>query len=270
MIKLNLGVNKDVSNEEYHADREYISSSGIKKLYWDELAYEKEYILGEKEDKAPSNALQEGTAIHTKILEPHLYDQQIVVYQEFDKRGNAYKAFELQNPGKLVISLSQQMRLDGMFKAYQDRPEAVELINSSEKEFTICKEINGIKCKVRADAINIDKGMIIDIKSTGYSAELETFKANAYSKLLSYDISAALYSMVAEAEYGKPFDFYYVVISKSEYKCEIYKASEVAQINGRNKIFKALEKLAYYRANGKWPENGKKAPEKGAYIIRDL
>ena len=270
MKKLELGVNLDVSNEDYHADREFLSSSVIKTLYWDVKKYEDEYINGNKVVKK-SNGLEEGSAIHLKILEPHLYNSEVAVYPEMQKRGAAFYNFEQENQGKLVLSLSQSMRIDQMFSAYKKRKEAVQMIDSCQKEYTICQELSGVKVKIRADAINIEEGYIADIKSTSYSADLDIFKENAYSKLLSYDISAALYTKVAEQYYGKPFDFYYIVISKSEYVCHIYKASEQSIINGRNKINKALNTLKYFRENGTWPEESiKKQVSSSKYEIMEI
>lgn len=267
---LKLGINLDVSNKEYHDDREYISSSGIKKLFHDELAYEDEYINGNKVSKQ-SNGLDEGTVTHTAILEPHLYDSTVAIYPEFTKAGNKFHNFQLANPGKIILSQSQEMRIKNLLKAYNSRPEAVNMINESEKEFTLCDIINDVKVKIRCDAININKGYIADIKTTGYTAEYETFKANAYSKMLSYDISAALYCQVAEQIYGKPFDFYYIVLSKQDYTCEIYKSSEQSNINGRLKIVKALEKLKYFREHGKWPKQKIETSRKHSnYEIKEL
>lgn len=268
--KLEIGINKYISNEEYHKDREFLSSSVIKVLYHDVKKYEEEYINGNKELKK-SASLDEGTAIHTKILEPELYDSQIVVYPEMKKLGHAYKNFELEHPNKLILSLSQSMKIEKMHKAFNNRAEAVSMINSCEKEFTICSEISGVKVKMRADAINVEQGFIADIKSTSYSSELEVFKENAYSQLLSYDISAALYTKIASQVYNKPFDFYYIVISKQDYVCNIYKASQQSLLNGNNKINKALEKLIYFQKNNKWPENSiKKNFSSSKYEILEI
>ena len=271
MLKeLQIGVNLGFSNEEYHADRKFLSSSVIKTLYHDVKKYEDEYINGNKVQKK-SNGMDEGTCIHTRILEPHLYDEQVAVYPEMQKRGHAYQDFEAANPGKIVLSLSQSMKIDRMFTAYNKRKEAVEMINACDKEYTICADVDGVLCKMRADAINVEAGFIADIKSTSYSAELEVFKENAYSQLLSYDISAALYTKIAEIQYGKPFDFYYIVISKQDYVCHIYKASQQSLINGRNKISKALTSLKQFRQTGNWPTNNvRQTFDSSTYEIQEI
>lgn len=264
------GINPPMSNEEYHGNRTHYSSSQLKTLYWDQDKFHREYILGEKEPMKQTDGLTEGTLIHTKILEPHLYDDQVAVSSEYTKRGNAYKDFVAANPGKLCISGGQAQKLENMYAAYLKRPEAVQAIKQSRTEVTVGSEIMGIPVKIRCDAIDIEHGIISDVKSTSYSADLEVFKQNAYSQMLSYDISAALYCLVAEQELGRPFDFHYIVISKSEFRCEIYKSSQTSLINGRNKIFKALERLNHFKQHGVWPTGAKKAAASGNYEIKEL
>lgn len=271
MSEIIRGINPEMSNEAYHGNRTHYSSSQIKTLYWDQEKFHKEYILGQKEPMKQTDGLTEGTLIHTKILEPHLYDSQVAVSEEFTKRGNAYKNFEAANPGKLCISGGQALKLEKMYEAYKRLPTAVELIKNSKTEVTIGSEIMGIPVKIRCDAIDVENGIISDVKSTAYSCDIEIFRQNAYSQMLSYDISAALYTMVAEQELGRPFDFNYIVISKSEFKCEVYKSSQQSLINGRNKIFKALEKLNYFKQHGQWPDNGrKKVAINSDYTILEL
>ena len=50
MKKLKIGKNKDMTNEEYHADREYISSSGLKLILKDPDEYYRQYVLDEKSE----------------------------------------------------------------------------------------------------------------------------------------------------------------------------------------------------------------------------
>ena len=273
MSEIIRGINPEMSNEAYHANKTHYSSSQIKTLYWDTEKFHREYILGQKEPMKQSDGLTLGTLIHTKILEEHLFDNSVIVSSEFHKRGNAWKEFVAANEhtGKHLISGAQKLQLDNMYEAYLKRPEAVQAIKNSKTEVTIGSELMGTPVKIRCDALDLENGIISDLKSTAYSAELEVFKQNAYSQMLSYDISAAFYTMIAEQEFGRPFDFHYIVISKSEYRCEIYKSSQVSLINGRNKIFKALERLKHYREHGTWPNDVKKvAPTSSNYEIKEL
>jgi len=266
------GLNGPSSNEEYHKNSTHYSSSQIKTLFWDQDKFHNEYILGNKQPMKQSDGLILGTLIHTRLLEGHLYDNQVAVCPEFTKRGHAFKNFEAANPGKLCISGGQALQLENMEKAYKANKTAVNLIDNCKTEVTIGSEILGIPVKIRCDGLDIENGRIVDIKSTAYSVEIDVFRQNAYSQMLSYDISAAFYTMAAEQEFGKPFDFYYVAISKSEYKCEVFKSSQTSLINGRNKIFKALEKLNYFRVHGQWPDTGikKSTSNIGDYEIREL
>jgi hypothetical protein len=253
-MKLHLGLNANISNKAYHADRDFVSSSVLKTLYYDTAEYEKKYIRGESESSS-SPAMDEGSAAHSLILEPHLFSSEFAVYAGDRKQGAVFDSFKAANSGKIILSEPQMVRLKTMVAAYNKRPEAIAKIAPCDKEATLCIELLGVKVKIRADALNVAESFISDIKTTGYDTDHETFSMNANSKMLSYDISAALYTMACEAYFGKPFDFYFVVLGKRDYTCEVFKASEKMLINGRNKCVQALTKLQKYRETGKFTDN---------------
>ena len=43
---LKLGFNEDISNDDYHNDREFVSSSGLKLMLKDPRKFYKNYVLG--------------------------------------------------------------------------------------------------------------------------------------------------------------------------------------------------------------------------------
>ena len=51
-MKLSLGVNKNITNQDYHDDREFISSSGLKLLAKDPKKFHKVYVLGEEDESS--------------------------------------------------------------------------------------------------------------------------------------------------------------------------------------------------------------------------
>lgn len=249
-----MGLNSSVTNEDYHADREFISSSVLKTIYNEPERYIHEYVNGNKEIKE-SPALDEGTSIHSLLLEAHLFDATTAIFKGDRKQGAEWNTFKLQNSGKILLSEPQLMRVKAMEAAFRRRPEAVSMINESDKEVTICVELNGVKVKIRADALCAAKQYIADIKSSRFTVDAPTFAANAYSKMLGYDISAALYVMAAEAHFGIKYDFYFIPISKQDYVCNVFKASDKMLQEGRAKCVQALEALKIYRETGKFPVN---------------
>lgn len=67
-------LNNELSNEDYHADREHINGSGLWHIY-DRCPAAWMY---KEEDEEPSKALIFGTGSHTALLEPEKFDAQFI------------------------------------------------------------------------------------------------------------------------------------------------------------------------------------------------
>jgi hypothetical protein len=242
---LKLGINQNISNVDYHNDREYLSSSALKLALKDSEKYYSRYILNEKEVVGNQSALDFGTAAHLKILEPHLFHQEIAIFNGPIKRGKIFDEFKLTHPDKLILSKSQNQLLTGLYEAYSNNGDAYELLRDCEFEYTMCGLINDTKIKVRADAINLNLGYIADVKTTGYSGDIETFTQTISD--FGYDLSAALYCSVAESIYKTPFDFYYIVLSKIDSTCHVYKTSKKSMAIGKSQVDAAIEKIKRFK-----------------------
>jgi PDDEXK-like domain of unknown function (DUF3799) len=245
----------DVSNEEYHADREYISSSVLKKIYKSLDEYHMEYISGIKcpVSNSTQSAFDEGSLAHSYILEPDKVMSDFSFFKGFRKAGQEFEDFLAQaGSDKPIISSTQHHRVKELIEAYNKRPTAVELIKGGFAEQTICGELQGVKVKTRFDYINPDKGYIADVKTTGYPSEIESFKITMDG--LSYHLSAALYCAMAEQFYGKPFDFYFIVLSKRDKTCDVYKVSKQTMLMGKRIIAEALAKYKKAKETNVWTE----------------
>jgi hypothetical protein len=256
MNKLQPGIN-EVTNAEYHADREYVSSSGLKTAYKSIADFHNQYVLGNKATFGNENAFSEGSLTHSRILEPHQTQQDFVFYNGLRKAGGDWEAFKSGlDPAaatKTIISRPQNLRVDSYLKAFRARPEAVQLITNGLPEHTICAELHGIKVKIRTDWISVERGEISDVKTTGDAADLQSFKSTV--DRFGYDFSAALYLEVAEQFYAKKFIFNFIVISKRDPQdCQVYRLSEASRLEGSRKLKIACEKLKFARENNIWTE----------------
>lgn len=257
MIKLQPGLN-ECSNSEYHADKEYISSSGLKVAYKDIAEFKNQIIDGNRPSFSNENALNEGSLTHARLLEPQNIPQDFIFYEGLRKSGNEWEAFKaalsLIDRNKVIISRPQRLRVDTYVKAFQRRKEAVNMLTGGHAEQTICGELEGIKIKVRFDYINVDLGIIYDVKTTGKTADLHTFKQTITD--LSYQLSAALYCRLAEQYYGKKFEFIFIVISKQDPQdCQLYKTSAATMSEGNRMIDVAIHKIKSARETGIYSEN---------------
>jgi len=139
-----------------------------------------------------------------------------------------------------------------MIEAFKKNDAARNLISNGFAEQTICGQLNGVPIKVRFDWINVEAGYIADIKTTGYPSDRDSFKLTIDG--LMYNLSAAFYCAMAEQYYGKKFDFYFVVLSKKDRTCDVFKTSEETMQTGMNFVNKALIKYKKAKETNCWTE----------------
>lgn len=240
------------SNADYHADRRYISSSGLKEVYKDLEAYHRHYVLGvPKLGPGNQNALDEGSLTHTLILEPDQIDKEYAFFKGGLKRGSEWEAFKANAPaGKTLISYPQKVRCEAYAKSCLSNPHARELLQGGEPELTLCGELSGISVKTRFDYINYDKGYIADVKTTSHESGADFFKLACEQYM--YFLSSALYMAVASEFYKKPFEFYFIVISKSSQRTDVYKLSQKSFTEGNLQLKEACAILNQARKTNVW------------------
>jgi hypothetical protein len=245
--KLVIGLN-NVSNREYHSDKEFWSSTPLKQILKNSEQFYNDYILGKKVQEHKS-AFDEGSYVHSLLLEPELVAEQYAIYDGI-KRGDAFDRFKADNSGLTVLSKSQVTRCLAWAEAAKANKAASQLLSGGKPEFTIAGVLEDVKVKVRTDYINFEKGYIADVKTTGDSTGPSFFSATV--DRFQYDLSAALYTAVAEQHFGQKFDFYYITISKSDGRCQVYKTSETTAKMGKSKLKFALERLKECQQSGDW------------------
>jgi exodeoxyribonuclease VIII len=238
-----------MTNQEYHASRTHLSSSNLKTLLKDPAQFYREWFLNERRTMS-GPALDEGSFTHALCLEPETVERDYAFFQGLRKRGAAYEEFAAQHQGKIILSEPQRLRCLKYHEAYLGRAEAVKLTSGGFPEHSMVSEILGVPVKARADYININDGYIVDIKTTAYESGPEVFKHVIQE--YSYHLSAALYCQIAHDNYGKLFDFYFVVISKQDLGCEIYKASSETLTSGAGQVTRALVLYKKCLDSGVW------------------
>lgn len=267
-VELVDGLN-EATNEEYHSDRKYLSSSVLKTLYKSLDDYRKQYIEGEKKVFGNQSALDMGTLLHTALLEPHLFENSYNVYPGMRRAGAEYEKFMAaltpEQATKPVLLLSHAHTLKKLIAEFRKHEVASELLKNTISEQTICGTLNGVKVKARFDAISVERGEIYDVKSTGYGGDVESFTQTM--KDLMYPLSGALYCAIAEAHYGKPFTFYYLVGSKKDLDWNVYRTSEKTAALGMRQVQQACSKYLRAVESGVWTELQADMPEKSANSI---
>lgn len=246
------GLFTDMTNESYHEDNGFLSSSRIKLILQSPEMYFKKYIKKEVKDES-SDIFDTGTAIHARILEPDVYAQTVVFFNG-TRRGKVWDEFKAANVGKLILGDMQKMQLDRMYESFIKSDLGPKLISGGQSEVSLFTQLNGFDIKVRADYLNVNEGKIFDLKSTSGIISEEKFKYNLESKLYGYDLQAALY-VDAYGNFSKfkkytQFEFYWIVMSKDFDDIKFFKASDTLIAQGREKYIRALELIKKYESEG--------------------
>jgi hypothetical protein len=250
MIILQPGPNPGLTNTEYHSETAHLSSSNFKMLLSNPEQFYQEKILGNKPPEGKQAHLVLGSYVHSMVLEPDQVAKEYAFFDGWRKAGPDFKAFLEQNPGKTIISKPQKATGESLARAVNANPTALKLLTGGTAEMSYASRILDVPVKMRADSINVSKGYIVDLKTTSQPTDTDIFKATIQD--FRYDLSAALYCQIAHEVYGKVFDFYFIVISKADLGCQVYKASTDTLSKGGADLLKALVLYKKCLKSGIW------------------
>lgn len=158
----------DITNEEYHASAG-ISRSGILRFMECPKKYWYEYLNPFKPERKVTKAMTFGSAFHTYILEPHLFDEQYYVATTADGRtveGRRIKAEQaLKSEGKIILDREEFKTLEAMKLTLLQDPKVNYLLDGAaiEKSIYWTDPDTGILCKVRPDIWQSD--FVVDLKT---------------------------------------------------------------------------------------------------------
>lgn len=225
-------VNKLKSDEHYYGEfgKQYLSNSDIYALLNNPLDF--------KKPSESSAAFLIGGYFHTCILEPNKLKKYKVV-QTTTRNTKIYKEV---SDGELCLL---QHEVD-MIEDLKDRMFANEICRdfiqneSNEYEVPGIIELEGNWWKGKADIINHDEKLIIDLKTTN---DISKFKYSAYK--YNYDSQAYIYSKM----FG--YEFLFIVIDKNTKQIGIFDCSNRFYESGADKVKRATETYElFYKTEG--------------------
>lgn len=186
-------------------------------------------------------AMNLGSAAHTFLLEPHLFESEWCVSTKFDGRTtegkNAKKSFEEANQGKKIIS-EDEFCLIKKFKSNCEKiPAVVNVFAEFEKEKTYQWVQDGVGMKARLDLVNEKDNVIIDLKSTKNASQKE-FTVDIIN--MNYLLQLFHYALAITKE-GQKFPNAYVIALETT-------SGEVALYNLTNMVYSDYTKNKYKKA----------------------
>jgi hypothetical protein len=238
------GIYSGISNNDYHGNKDYVSSSQIK-LASKNMAMYKAVVL-EGFSRYDSEALSFGRKAHSFLLEPKVFEKEYAIMTEkIDMRTKAGKVtmeqFKEINGNKEVVRVDEMDTLNYMREALITYDPAATLLLKGEAEVSCYykDERTGMDLQTRPDWINHDKKYLVDLKTV---RDISDFQRDMYK--YGYDLSAALYVDSLKALTASDYDYYFVAVEKdTPYSVAVYRVSERTLNAGRKKYEVALDNI---------------------------
>ena len=214
-------------DEYYYGDfgKKYLSNSDISTLLTNPLA------LGQP--SKPSPAFLVGGYFHTAILEP----DKLVKFKVIESSSRNTKAYKEMSGGELCLLQSEVDKIELMTEKVLANNVCKDLIRGINVEYEKpgITELAGQMWKGKADIVNHDEQLIIDLKTT---ADINKFRYSA-SKY-NYDSQAYIYSKL----FG--YEFVFIVIDKNNHQIGLYDCSPQFYERGADKVSRAAEQYKLF------------------------
>ena len=213
------------NDENYYGDfgKQFLSNSDIYHLLNNPLKFQQPY--------EPSSAFLVGGYFHTAILEPDKL-KKFKVIQSTTRNTKVYKEI---SGGELCLLQHEVDMIEKMRDRLMENDICADLIMGTDGKLNdyeepMIKEIEGAIWKGKADIVNHNEKLIIDLKTTG---DILKFKNSAYR--FNYDSQAFIYSQL----FG--YEFLFIAIDKNSHQIGLYDCSPQFYESGKDKVMRAVE-----------------------------
>ena len=220
------------SDENYYGDfgKQFLSNSDIKTLLTNPLA------LGMQ--SKPSPAFLVGGYFHTAILEP----DKLKKYKVIESSTRNTKHYKEMSGGELCLLQKEVDQIELMTQKILENDVCRGLIRGIDVEYEKpgLAELEGALWKGKADIVNHDEKLIIDLKTT---KDINAFKWSA--NRFNYDSQAYIYSKL----FG--YEFVFIVIDKETHQIAVMDCSPDFYSSGADKVKRAVEAYdLFYKTEG--------------------
>jgi len=214
------------NDEHYYGEfgKQYLSNSDISTLLTNPLA------LGQP--SKPSAAFLVGGYFHTAILEP----DKLKKYRVIPSSTRNTKAYKEMSGGELCLLQHEVDEIEILTEKLLANKVCKGLISGRvDYEQPGITELEGLKWKGKADIINHDDGLVIDLKTT---KDINRFRSSAFR--YNYDSQAYIYSKL----FG--YEMLFVVIDKTTGQIGLFDCSPDFYESGKDKVQRASEQYKLF------------------------
>ena len=216
------------NDEDYYGDfgKQFLSNSNIGTLLTNPLQL--------REPQQPNINFAIGGYFHTAILEPDKLHKYKII-EATTRNTTKYK--ELSG-GEICLLQHEVDKIELMKDKVLENNICKDLIRGFNVEYETpgIVEVEGVWWKGKADIINHDEGLIVDLKTT---SDLSAFPYSA--KKYNYDSQAYLYKKL----FG--YNMIFLAVDKTTHQIGIFDCSDNFLQSGADKVSRAIEayKLFY-------------------------
>lgn len=236
MSQQNEIIEKLRDDEHYYGDfgKQFLSNSDISALLTNPLDFKKPSKL--------SPAFLVGGYFHTCILEP----DKLKKYKVIDVSTRNTKAYKEISGGELCLLQHEVDQIEVMRDKMLNNEIISKLITGNvEYEVPGIVEIENNFWKGKADIVNHDEKLIIDLKTTN---DIQSFRYSA--KRYNYDSQAYIYNKLFN------YDFLFIVVDKNTHQLGLFDVSDKFYQTGLDKVQKATDVYElFYKTENFKPEN---------------
>ena len=212
-------------DEHYYGTfgNQYLSNSNISTLLNNPLQ------LGAPSKPNPNFLV--GGYFHTAILEP----EKLASFKIVEATSRNTKDYKEISGGEMCLLQHEADNANLMTDKLMANDICADLIRGTEGKLNdyeepMIKEIEGVMWKGKADIINHDEKLVIDLKTTG---DIDRFQWSA--KKFNYDSQAYIYREL----FG--YEMLFLVIDKKTHQIGMFDCSPKFYESGKDKVIKAVE-----------------------------
>lgn len=226
------------SDKHYYGEfgKQFLSYSDTKSLLGDLRNFKKPTVT--------SVPLLAGSYFHISLLEPH----KLKGIKVIECKSRQSKMYKEETNGEPHLIRPEVDHLDFLCKSVKENTQLDKVIYKENTEFEApaIGQIQGEWFKGKADILNHDRKMIIDLKT---SADINQFNKLAYK--WNYDAQAYVYTNLFPG-----YEFVFVAIDKKDGYLARFDASPRMIESGRQKVEQAVENYRNWIVNGEVDPKG--------------
>lgn len=203
-----------------------LSSSSLKTILkgWDLYLDELRGLSPE----IPAQALRDGRLVHLAVLEPHRLDDLTII--ESTKGSKLFKeAVEERNEAEVYTSRELE-KCSGIASNVLTDFDSFLLLEDTEKEVSGFMNYRGLPIRGKADSLDVDKGIVIDLKTTSDASRFDEAIDH-----WSYDMQGAVYLKMFNCS-----RFIFIVVDKRTGEVVVRELTPEELKRGQDKLDRAI------------------------------